>query len=128
MEGRQNVRIAAVTFATNDPEALAGFYQRAFNLPAVKKEDKDHWGVSLGGFYLGFDRIKEKAKETPSGAVIWFLVDDVEAAFTHLISIGARVRSNVTKDKRPGEALAVLFDPDGNMIGLMGPSVPGAQI
>lgn len=128
MERKEKVQISGVTYATKDPEALAGFYQQAFDIPALKKVDRDHLGVDLGGFYLGFDRIKEKLKENPGGPVVWFFVNDVEAVFTHLVSIGARVRSNVTKDERPGEAVAVLYDPDGNMIGLVGPSVPGGSV
>ncbi len=120
----QNLRVQAVTFASKDPERLAGFYQQAFNIPAAKWIGKDHLGIQLENLYLGFDRIKKEADPGPGGAVVWFYVDDVEETFHSLVAQGARIRSEVTRDERPGQALAVLFDPDGNMVGLMGPSVP----
>ena len=120
----QKLRVQAVTFATKNPEELAAFYQQAFNIPVAKKVDKDHLGIQLEDFYLSFDRIKEEAKPGPGGIVVWFYVNNVEEQFTHMVGMGARVRTNVNRDERPGQALAVLYDPDGNMIGLMGPSVP----
>ena len=123
----QHLRVQSVTFATKNPEELAGFYQQAFNIPVAKKEGKDHLGIQLENLYLGFDRIKQDSKSTPGGPVIWFWVDNVEETFTHMVGMGAQVRSEVTRDERPGFALAVLFDPDGNMVGLMGPSVPSGD-
>lgn len=120
----QNVRVQAVTFATHDPEKLAAFYQQAFNISVAKKIDKDSLGIQLENLYLGFDKIKKDVKPGNGGAVIWFYVNNVEETFQRLVGLGAKVRSNVTRDERPAQALAVLFDPDGNMIGLMGPSVP----
>lgn len=121
------LRVQAVTYATNRPEELAAFYQQALNIPVAKKVDKDHLGVQLENLYLGFDRIKEDVKATPGGAVVWYWVDDVEAAYMRMVEMGAQVRSEVTRDERPGFALAVFFDPDGNLLGLMGPSVPGGD-
>ena len=123
----QHLRVQSVTFASKNPEELAGFYQQAFNIPVAKKLDKDHLGIQLENLYLGFDRIKQDAKPGPGGAVIWFWVDDVEETFTRIVGLGAKIRTEVTRDERPGLSLAVLFDPDGNMIGLMGPSVPGGD-
>ena len=121
-------QIQAITFATDNPEHLSSFYQEAFNLPAMKWEGKDHVGVQVGNMYLGFDRIKEKIKENPGGPVVWFYVENVEDTFLHFVEKGARVRSNVNREYRKGLAIAVFFDPDGNLFGIMGPSVPGGKI
>ena len=123
----QHLRVQAVTYATKRPEELAGFYQQALNIPVAKQIDKDHYGVQLDNLYLGFDRIKEDAKPSPGGAVVWFWVDDVEATYMRMVGMGAQVRTEVNRDERPGLALAVFFDPDGNLLGLMGPSVPGGD-
>ena len=128
MEHPISLEVRAVTFATHDPERLSEWYQQAFHFPAAKWETKDHVGLQLNNLYLGFDRIKEKVKDSPGGPVIWFYVENVEQAFTQLVSAGARVRTNVDKDTRPSISMAVLLDPDGNMFGLMGPSVPGGGI
>jgi predicted enzyme related to lactoylglutathione lyase len=124
----QDLRVHAVTFVTKEPEELAAFYQQAFNIPVAEKVDKDHLGVQLKNLYLAFDRSKEAGKPNEAGPVVWFYVENVEETFTHLVSMGARVRTNVSKDERPGQALAVFYDPDGNLFGLIGPSVPGGGI
>ena len=123
----QSLRVQAVTYATKRPEELAGFYQQALNIPVAKEIDKDHLGVQLDNLYLGFDRIKEDVKPSAGGAVVWFWVEDVEETFMRMVGMGAQVRSEITRDERPGYALAVFFDPDGNLVGLMGPSVPGGD-
>lgn len=118
-------KIQAITFATHDPEALSEFYQRAFGFPAARWEGKDHLGLQMENIYLGFDRMKEKHKPGTGGAVVWFYVENVEAAFYQLLAAGAKVRTEINKDERPGQAMAVFYDPDENLIGLIGPSVPG---
>jgi predicted enzyme related to lactoylglutathione lyase len=123
----QYLRVQALTYATRDPEALSGFYQQALNIPVAKKRGPDHLGIQLENLYLGFDRIKQKPSPDASGPVIWFWVDNVEEAFMHIVALGAQVRSEVNREQNPGFAQAVLFDPDGNMLGLIGPSVPGGD-
>lgn len=124
-----SLRVQGVTFATPDPEKLAGFYQRAFNLPAAiwHGGEKKHLILKLDNMYLGFDKVKEKAKKKSDdavGPVVWFYVDDVDAAFIALTAAGARVYSGVNREERPGEALAVLYDPEDNMVGIIGSGVP----
>jgi predicted enzyme related to lactoylglutathione lyase len=122
------MRAESVTIATKDPEKLSEFYRNAFHFPEGKWQNKDHIGFQLENIYLGFDRTKEKIQNGEGGLILWFTVRDVEHAFQQLISAGAEVRTNVTREERPGKALAVLIDPDGNKIGLIGPSVRGQAI
>jgi predicted enzyme related to lactoylglutathione lyase len=128
IEGTLAMLAESVTIATKDPEKLSDFYRNAFHFPEGKWRNKDHIGFQLENIYLGFDRSKEKSEQGTGGFVLWFTVRDVEHAFQHLIASGASVRTNITRDELPGKALAVLLDPDGNMIGLVGPSVRGAAI
>jgi predicted enzyme related to lactoylglutathione lyase len=114
-------KLYAVSIATHRPEALADFYRMAFDLGEPKWKDKDHAGFELENIHLGIDRIKEESQNKAGGPVLWFRVANVEEAFTRLIDLGAKVRTNVTDYGRVGETVAVLFDPDGNLIGLIGP-------
>ena len=112
-------RLDAVLFASPNPEALAEFYQRGFELDPPKWHGEDHLGLNLSNTYLGFDRIKEPAP-TSSGVVsIWFKVQDVEATFARLVRLGAKVKYAPTKEESPGEILAMVYDPDGNSVGLI---------
>ncbi len=118
----QNLHVQGITFATDDPKQLAAFYQQAFNIPVAEQVDKDHLVISLDNLYLSFDKADGKVKPGQGGAVIWFLVPNVEEAFTRLVALGAKVRSNVTHKPSNAQMEAVLYDPDGNMLGLIGPS------
>lgn len=122
----QQLHVQAVTFATKDPVALAGFYQQALNIPVAKQVDKDHVGVQLENLYLGFDKARGKVKPGAGGAIVWFFMENVDEAFERIVGMGAQVYSEVNKEERPGVALAVLYDPDGNLFGIVGPSVAGA--
>ena len=122
----QQQQVQAVTYVTKDPAALAGFYQQALNIPVAKQLDKDHVGVQLENLYLGFDKARGKVKPGTGGAIVWFLEEDVEEAYRRIVALGAEVYSEVNKEERPGVALAVFYDPDGNLFGIIGPSVAGA--
>jgi len=111
----------AVLIASKDPEALAKFYQRGFQLEQPKWTGKDHLGFSLGNTYLGFDRVSDNATNPGSTVSLWFGVSDIASIFERLVQLGARVKYAPTKEESPGEILAMLFDPDGNTIGLIAP-------
>jgi predicted enzyme related to lactoylglutathione lyase len=100
---------------------LAEFYQLAFELGPPKWFGEDHLGLNLSNTYLGFDRTQENAPSSASVS-IWFRVADIQATFERLVRLGARVNYAPTEEVSPGEVLAMLFDPDGNSIGLISPA------
>lgn len=120
--GLSAIRLDAVLFASPHPEALAAFYQHGFGLEPPTRQGPDHLGFALSNTYLGFDRVAETATVSKGSVSIWFKVADIEASFSGLVRLGAKVKQAPTKDASPGELLALLFDPDGNMIGLICPS------
>ena len=123
-----NKPLHAITIETKRPEVLAEFYQKAFNLTPPKWNGQDQVGFSLtNNVYLGFDRAKESVKPGTSGPVLWFHVIGVEDVYTHMIGLGARNRTSPTQNSQTGETLAVLYDPDGNMIGLIGPGLKPSE-
>jgi predicted enzyme related to lactoylglutathione lyase len=58
------------------------------------------------------------AQERPGGAVTYWHVDDVEAAFDRLLSLGAAVHDKPT-ERGPGFVTASVIDPFGNILGVM---------
>ncbi|OGO26854.1 MAG: hypothetical protein A2136_04195 [Chloroflexi bacterium RBG_16_54_11] len=115
-------RLDAVLFASPNPEALAEFYRQGFELEPPKWHGADHLGFNLSNTYLGFDRVGDEIL-TPRPAVsIWFRVTDSESTFQRLMRLGAKVKYPPTKEESPGEILAMLYDPDGNTIGLISPA------
>ena len=115
-------RVDAVLFTSPDPEALATFYQQGLELEPPKRHGQDHLGLNLSNTYLGFERARENAMP-PSGCMsIWFRVSDIEATFARLVRLGAKVKYAPTTEESPGEILAMLYDPDGNSLGLISPA------
>ena len=54
----------------------------------------------------------------PSGAVIYWHVDDVRASFERLVSMGATVHEQPV-ERGPGFVTASVVDPFGNILGIM---------
>ena len=55
---------------------------------------------------------------TASGAVIYWHVDDVQASFERLVSLGATVHEEPV-ERGPGFVTASVVDPFGNILGIM---------
>ena len=120
MESRLSAsRLDAVLITSLDPETLAEFYQHGFELEPPKWHGEDHLGLNLSNTYLGFDRVKETAPSSSGSISIWFKVQDIEATFARLVRLGAKVKYAPTKEESPGEILAMVYDPDGNSVGLI---------
>jgi predicted enzyme related to lactoylglutathione lyase len=54
----------------------------------------------------------------PSGAVLYWAVDDVEDAYRRLLALGATAHDKPT-ERGPGYATASVVDPFGNILGIM---------
>jgi len=59
------------------------------------------------------------AAAEPGGAVMYWHVDDVAAAFERLLSIGAREYQPITRRGDQGFVTAAVVDPFGNVLGVM---------
>ena len=55
---------------------------------------------------------------TASGAIIYWHVDDVQASFERLVSLGATVHEEPV-ERGPGFVTASVVDPFGNILGIM---------
>lgn len=56
--------------------------------------------------------------ERPSGAIIYWAVDDVETTYRHLLTLGATEHDKPT-ERGPGFITASVTDPFGNVLGIM---------
>jgi predicted enzyme related to lactoylglutathione lyase len=54
----------------------------------------------------------------PGGAVVYWHVDDVQAAFERLLSLGAK-QYEAPRERGPGFVTASVIDPFGNILGIM---------
>jgi predicted enzyme related to lactoylglutathione lyase len=59
------------------------------------------------------------AAEGPGGVVLYWAVDDVQAAFDRLLGMGAREHEKPTDRGTEGFVTASVVDPFGNILGIM---------
>ncbi|MFQ5942712.1 MAG: VOC family protein [Anaerolineales bacterium] len=103
---------------TGQHQMLAEFYRASLELPDPEPFGDDHLGIQLEGLYLGFDQIEDPGEPSTGGVSIWFGVPDLDASFARFVQLGAKVRYS-PEEKPFGERLASVYDPDGNIIGLV---------
>jgi uncharacterized glyoxalase superfamily protein PhnB len=111
--------LEAILIKSTHPEELAIFYQRGFNLEPPRTAGEDLLGFQMADVYLGFERVRLLSSDPPGAVSIWFRVPSVEDVFKRLVDLGAQVKTPPQKESW-GETLAILHDPDGNAIGLVG--------
>jgi predicted enzyme related to lactoylglutathione lyase len=75
-------------------------------------DDEDELGI-IDGRYA-----PPGAATTPGGAVIFWHVDDVQATFDKLLSLGCKVYEKITP-REAGFITASVVDPFGNILGIM---------
>ena len=75
-------------------------------------------GFDVGGFELGLQPDEDGAPRSSTGVVVYWGVDDAEAALARLLELGARGRSGV-QDVGEGILLASVLDPFGNVFGII---------
>jgi predicted enzyme related to lactoylglutathione lyase len=122
-ESVQSVCINAVLIESPNPEALAEFYRAGLELDAPEPHGDAHLGLSLpGGGYLGFDRVAAPKGAPPGRVQVWFRAPEIEITFERLMRLGGSAVLAPSTNESPGEILAMLADPEGNIIGLVYPT------
>ncbi len=107
------MKIEAILLHSDRFAELADFYRRALDLPEPTPLGDSHVGWAETTPYLGFD-------DDPYSAIsIWFKVDDVQAAIERLVELGATELTPPDAAESPGEIIARVRDPAGNVVGLL---------
>ena len=120
--GIATMQFTDVCFITNDVLRLRAFYETVFGLKA--EGDDIHSGISVGGVTLVFDHV-DISEENPTfryveagsanNVIIGFNVEDVDAEYKRLVSLGAHVLNEPTT--HPWGARSFQFrDLDGNVL------------
>jgi predicted enzyme related to lactoylglutathione lyase len=75
-------------------------------------------GFNVSGFELGLDPDKSSTPGGNAGVIVYWGVPRLEAALEHLVSHGATRRGEI-QDVGGGIKLATVFDPFGNILGVI---------
>ena len=114
---------ATVNYWADDLEAAKGWYAELlgidpyFERPGYYEFRVGDYGRELGlidGRYAPHD-----PAAGAGGAILYWQVDDVEAAFERLLSMGATEYEPVTHRGEAGFVTASVVDPFGNVLGVM---------
>lgn len=108
--------LRTVTYRAPDLAAGKAWYARAFSITPYFDEPF-YVGYNVGGFELGLSP-DAPASERPAGVLAYWGVDDVGAAFAHLLALGATTHEP-PKEVGDGITVATVVDPFGNIIGLI---------
>jgi predicted enzyme related to lactoylglutathione lyase len=107
---------AARAWYTSVFEAEPYFVREAGGAPAYLEWRLGDYQNEFGLLNSRFAPHPHEAK--PSGAVVYWAVDDVEQAYRRLLSLGAAPHGEPT-ERGPGFVTASVTDPFGNVLGIM---------
>jgi predicted enzyme related to lactoylglutathione lyase len=110
------LRVEAVLIETTRLAELRDFYRRGFDLGEPATAEDDQVGFQIGDVYFGLEAVEERPEASRSMS-LWLKIDDARAAYARLMELGA-----TTKDEPAevdDELIASVYDPDGNVIGLI---------
>ncbi|PRZ05178.1 putative enzyme related to lactoylglutathione lyase [Isoptericola sp. CG 20/1183] len=119
--------LTTTTYFADDVTAARDWYAEVLGTEAYFGRDADGT-LAYAEFRIGdyqhelgiLDRRFAPVARTgePAGAVAYWAVDDVEAAYARLLALGA-VGHDEPTERGPGFVTAIVVDPFGNLLGVM---------
>ncbi|MEU4428082.1 VOC family protein [Actinoplanes sp. NPDC024001] len=112
--------LTTVTFFADDMAAATAWYTKVFGIEPYFNKENAYIEWRVGDYQHEFGLLDSRfAPHTPGrGAVIYWAVDDVEAAYRRLLELGAQPHEKPT-ERGPGYVTASVYDPFGNILGVM---------
>lgn len=105
-------------YRVNDVSKATAWYTKAFGVIPYYNEPY-YVGFEIGGYELGLQPLEEGAEHPGTGGVeTYWGVEDIQAAYEHLLSIGATSHSEPRTVGEPIQ-VAMVKDPWGNILGLI---------
>lgn len=106
-----------IKYAVPDLAAAKAWYQMATGV-APYFDEPFYVGFNINGYELGLDPDLSIAPNGPGGTVAYWGVTDADAAYAHLLTVGARAIEAV-KEVGGGIKVATVADPWGNLVGVI---------
>jgi predicted enzyme related to lactoylglutathione lyase len=120
---------ATINYWTDDMEAAKRWYTDLLGVEPYFERPGPDGRLAYAEFRIGdyqnelglIDRgwAPAGAPREPGGAVMYWHVDDIEAAFEKLLSMGATEYQPITPRGEEGFVTAAAVDPFGNVLGVM---------
>lgn len=115
--------LTTVTFFADDLDAARAWYTELFEIDPYFVREGAYLEWRVGDYQHEFGLLNSKFAPhphdgRPAGAVIYWAVDGVEAAYRRLLSLGATPHAEPV-ERGPGFVTASVLDPFGNVLGVM---------
>jgi predicted enzyme related to lactoylglutathione lyase len=115
--------LTTVTFFADDLDAARAFYVEVFGIEPYFVRDGGYleWRIGTDQHEFGIvnSAYAPHAHDgQASGAIVYWAVDDVEAAYRRLLGLGATPHDEPT-ERGTGFVTASVLDPFGNILGVM---------
>lgn len=116
---REHDPIAAILVHVADVPAGLAWYRRAFPQAAPRCMDGGFTCLAIGSVQLEIVPVDDKVGSGPAGSVVYWRVEDLDAALAHLCDTGATLYRGPLAIE-DGLRMCQARDPWGNCIGLRG--------
>ncbi|GIE83213.1 glyoxalase [Actinoplanes philippinensis] len=115
--------LTTVTFLADDMAAARAWYTAVFEAEPYFVRDGAYLEWRTGDYQHELGLLNARFAPhppagAPSGAIVYWAVDDVEAAYRRLLGLGATEHDKPT-ERGPGYVTASVTDPFGNILGVM---------
>jgi predicted enzyme related to lactoylglutathione lyase len=123
-----DVNFNSLLIGSEDPAALAAFYEKLFGEPTYRDESYSTWMIGSGALSIG-PHSEVKGRNTSPGRLIWNIeTTDVKGGAEKFRAAGATVIAEpYSFAGYPDAWIATFEDPDGNYFQLMTPMSEGPE-
>lgn len=104
-------------YSVSDLRKATEWYTKAFGVIPYYNEPY-YVGFEVGGYELGLQPLEGEAHPGAGGVETYWGVEDLQAAYEHLLQLGATVHSEPRTVGEPIQ-VAMVKDPWGNILGLI---------
>lgn len=109
--------LRTVVYQVEDLDAAKDWYARALGFRPYFDEPY-YVGYNVGGFELGLVPPEEGGSLGAGGAIAYWGVEDIEAAMSRLLELGATLHGDV-QDVGGDIRVGSVIDPFGNLLGII---------
>lgn len=109
--------LRTVVYQVEDLDAAKDWYSRALGFGPYFDEPY-YVGYNVGGFELGLIPPEEGRAMGAGGAIAYWGVEDIEAAMSRLLELGAALHGDV-QDVGGDIRVGSVIDPFGNLLGII---------
>jgi uncharacterized protein len=112
--------VSEVMYFVSDRRAAAEWYSNLFGIEITWLENPEHFFIQVGNQDVWFHQSDSKVPSGAAGHVAYWQVADFDTVLERATQLGAKLYRGPL-DRQDGSYMCQVKDPDGNLIGIIGP-------